>query len=184
MRQVVPGPCPDCGKQIEYIYDTENIPYFSDILLLSGVCPDCGFRVTDTMILNDHEPCRWEMNVETPEDLDARVIRSMQGEVDIPEFGINIRPGPACSGFVSNIEGVLLRAEDAIRRALPSCEGDEITTARELLEKIDQARASQFPFTVIISDPSGNSGIVSPKAVKTKLDVEPQPDGCTIHPLA
>ncbi|HJK28475.1 MAG TPA: hypothetical protein O0X76_00160, partial [Methanocorpusculum sp.] len=60
----------------------------------------------------------------------------------------------------------------------------EITTAYELLEKIDQARASQFPFTVIISDPSGNSGIVSPKAVKTKLDVEPQPDGCTIHPLA
>ena len=151
MRQVVPGPCPDCGKEIEYIYDTENIPYFSDILLLSGVCPDCGFRITDTMILNDHEPCRWEMKVETPEDLDARVIRSMQGEVDIPEFGINIRPGPACSGFV---------------------------------EKIDQARASQFPFTVIISDPSGNSGIVSSKAVKTKLDVEPQPDGCTIHPLA
>ena len=79
---------------------------------------------------------------------------------------------------------MLLRAEDAIRRALPSCEGDEITTAHELLEKIDQARASQFPFTVIISDPSGNSGIVSSKAVKTKLVVEPQPDGCTIHPLA
>lgn len=183
MRQVVPGPCPDCGKEIDYIYDTENIPYFSDILLLSGVCPDCGFRITDTMVLNDHEPCRWELKVETPEDLDARVIRSMQGEIDIPEFGVNIHPGPACSGFVSNIEGVLMRAEDAIRRALPSCEGDETATANELLEKIGQARLSELPFTVIISDPSGNSGIVSPKAVKTKLDVEPQPDGCTIHPL-
>ena len=84
---------------------------------------------------------------------------------------------------MSNIEGVLMRAEDAIRRALPSCEGDEIATANELLEKIGQARVSELPFTVIISDPSGNSGIVSPKAVKTKLDVEPQPDGCTIHPL-
>ena len=124
------------------------------------------------------------MKVETPEDLDARVIRSMQGEIDIPEFGVNIHPGPACSGFVSNIEGVLCRAEDAIRRALPSCEGEEITTANGLLERIDQARRSELPFTVIITDPSGNSGIVSPKAVKTKLDVEPQPDGCTIHPLA
>ena len=176
MRQVVPGPCPDCGKEIEYIYYTENIPYFSDILLLSGVCPDCGFRITDTMILNDHEPCSWEIKVETPEDLDARVIRSMQGEIDIPELGVNIHPGPACSGFVSNIEGVLCRAEDAIRSALHSCEGDEIATANDLLERIDQVRKSELPFTVIITDPSGNSGIVSPKAVKAKLDMEPQPD--------
>ncbi|MDV0443298.1 ZPR1 zinc finger domain-containing protein [Methanorbis rubei] len=184
MRQVVPGPCPDCGKDIEYIYDTENIPYFSDILLLSGVCPDCGFRVTDTMVLNDREPCRWEMKVETPDDLNARVVRSMQGEIDIPEFGINIRPGPACSGFVSNIEGILLRAEDAVRRALLSCEGEETRNAIELLEHIEQARKSEIPVTVIISDPSGNSGIVSSKAVRTKLDVEAEPDGCTIHPLA
>lgn len=184
MRQVVPGPCPDCGKDINYIYDTENIPYFSDILLLSGVCPDCGFRITDTMILNDHEPCRWEMRVETSEDLDARVVRSMQGEIDIPEFGINIRPGPACSGFVSNIEGVLLRADDAIRRAMISCEDDEQVMADKLLEEIDLARKAGMPFTVIISDPSGNSGIVSAKAARTKLDVEPEADGCTIHPLA
>ncbi len=184
MRQVVPGPCPDCGKEIKYIYDTENIPYFSDILLISGVCPDCGFKITDTMVLNDHEPVRWEMKVETPEDLDARVVRSMQGEIDIPEFGINIHPGPACSGFVSNIEGVLLRAEDAVRRALSSCEDDERERAVALLNDIDRARKSEISFTVILSDPSGNSGIVSPKAVKSKLDVEPQEDGCSIHPLA
>ena len=184
MRQVVPGPCPDCGKEISYIYDTENIPYFSDILLISGVCPDCGFKITDTMVLNDHEPARWEMKVETPEDLDARVVRSMQGEIDIPEFGINIHPGPACSGFVSNVEGVLLRAEDAVRRVLSSCEDEERERAEALLDEIDRARKSEISFTVILSDPSGNSGIVSPKAVKSTLDAEPQEDGCSIHPLA
>jgi zinc finger protein len=184
MRQIVSGSCPDCGKEIDYIYDTENIPYFSDILLMSGVCPNCGFRITDTMILDDHEPCRWEMKVETSEDLNTRVIRSMHGEIDILEFGINIHPGPACNGFVSNMEGVLMRAKDAVYRALSFCEGDEVATAKELLEKIDQARHSNLPFTVIISDPSGNSGIVSPKAMKTKLDVKSQSDGCTIHHLA
>ncbi|MDR3101900.1 MAG: ZPR1 zinc finger domain-containing protein [Methanocalculaceae archaeon] len=184
MYQVVPGLCPDCGREIEYIYDTEYIPYFSDMLLLSGVCPDCGFRITDTMILNDHEPCRWEMKASTPEDLDVRVIRSMQGEVDIPEFGINIYPGPACSGFVSNMEGVLMRAEDAVRRVLLSCEGEEVAAANELLEKIDKARRSEHQFTVIITDPSGNSGIVSPKAVKTKPDEEPQLNDCTMRSLA
>ncbi|MBQ4597113.1 MAG: hypothetical protein IJB12_01770, partial [Methanocorpusculum sp.] len=44
MRQIVTAPCPDCGKEIKFIYDTENIPYFSDILLISGVC-ECGFRI-------------------------------------------------------------------------------------------------------------------------------------------
>jgi len=183
MRQVIPAPCPDCGKDIEYIYDTENIPYFSDILLISGVC-DCGFRIVDTMILNDHEPSRWEIKVETPEDLDARVVRSMQGEIDIPEFGINIRPGPSCFGFVSNIEGILERAEDAVKRAAISCEGDEICRAAELQEEIAKARKSEIPFTVVITDPSGNSGIVSSKAKKTKLDIEPEPDGYSVKPLA
>jgi zinc finger protein len=184
MRQIVPGSCPDCGKEIDYIYDTENIPYFSDILLMSGVCPNCSFRIADTMILNDHEPCRWEMKVETPEDLNTRVIRSMHGEIDILEFGVNIHPGPACSGFVSNMEGVLMRAEDAVHRVLSFCEGDKVSSAKELLEKIDQARHSNLPFTVTISDPSGNSGIVSSKAMKTKLDVKSQSDGCTIHHLS
>lgn len=182
MRQVVPGPCPDCGEEIEYIYDTENIPYFSDILLICAVC-DCGFRIVDTMVMNDHEPSRWEMRVETAEDLDARVVRSTQGEIDIPEFGINIRPGPACFGFVSNVEGVLERAEDAIKRASISCEGDEICQATELLDRIEKARRSEFPFTVIISDPSGNSGIVSSKAKKTKLEIEPEADGYSVKPL-
>lgn len=182
MRQVVPGPCPSCGQEVGYIYDTENIPYFSDILLISGVCP-CGFKIVDTMVMNEHEPSRWEMKVESPEDLDARVVRSCQGEIDIPEFGINIYPGPACEGFVSNIEGVLMRAESGIRRALPSCEGEEVSRAEFLIGEIERARRNEISFTVIISDPTGNSGIVSSKAVKTKLDVETPPDGYSFTPL-
>jgi len=182
MRQVIPAPCPDCGEEIEYIYDTENIPYFSDILLICGVC-NCGFRIVDTMVLNDHEPSCWEMKVESQNDLDARVIRSMQGEIDIPEFGINIHPGPACFGFVSNIEGILERAEDAVKRASISSEGDETARAAELLEEIEKAKRSEIPFTVIITDPSGNSGIVSSKAKKTKLEIEPEADGYSVKPL-
>ncbi len=182
MRQIVSSPCPECGKEINFIYDTENIPYFSDILLISGVCNSCGFKIVDTMVLNEREPCVWEMPVSEPGDLNARVVRSMQGEIDIPELGINIYPGPACSGFISNVEGVLVRAEDAVRRALVASEGEEIRHAMQILENIAQAKAGTFSFTLRISDPSGNSGIVSSKAKKMKLDVE-RPDGPTITPL-
>ncbi len=183
MHQVVKAPCPDCGKEITFIYDTENIPYFSEILLISGICESCGFRITDTMILNEREPCIWELHAESTDDLSVRVVRSTAGEIDLPELGINIRPGPACSGFVSNVEGVLERAEDAVRRALISAEGDEITAAESVLSRIAEAREGKFAFTLRITDPSGNSGIVSSKAKKTKLEVERQ-DGMSFVPYS
>ncbi len=169
MRQVVKAPCPDCGKEITFIYDTENIPYFSEILLISGACESCGFRIVDTMVLNEREPSAWEFAVNSVEDLNARVVRSTTGEIDIPEFGLNIRPGPACSGFVSNVEGVLERAEEAVRHALISAAGEEVITAETILQHIQEARNGMFAFTLKITDLSGNSGIVSSKAKKTKL---------------
>lgn len=183
MRQLVKSPCPDCGKEITFIYDTENIPYFSEILLISGICESCGFKIVDTMILSEHEPCIWELAADSVEDLNARVVRSTMGEVDIAELGINIKPGPACSGFISNVEGVLERAEGAVRRALISAEGDEIHAAEEILSHIHEAREGKFPFTLKITDPSGNSGIVSSKAKKTKLDIE-RKDGMTFTPYS
>lgn len=182
MRQIILNPCPDCGKEIGYIYDTENIPYFSDILLISAVCDNCGFKIVDTMLLSEKEPCVWEISVDTPEDLNARVVRSSQGEIDLPEFGINIKPGPACEAFVSNIEGILTRAENGVRSALCGCEGDEAVQAEKILEMIEKAKRSEIAFTLRITDESGNSGIVSPKATKTVLDIKRE-DGTFITPL-
>lgn len=182
MRQIVKSPCPDCGKEMTFTYDTENIPYFSDILLISGIC-ECGFRLVDTLILNEREPCMWEIKVDSVDDLSARVIRSTNATMEIPELGIEVKPGPACSGFVSNVEGVLARAEEAVQCAIGSSDGDELHQAIVVLEHITDARNGTFPFTLKITDPSGNSGIVSPKAKKTKLDIK-QEDGISFKPYA
>ena len=79
------------------------------------------------------------------------------------------------------MEGVLTRAESAVKSALLSAEGDEIRAAMEVLENINKAREGEFSFTLKITDPSGNSGIVSPKAKRTKLDVERE-DGMSFVP--
>ncbi len=93
MRTIVPGPCPYCNTEIEYLYQTENIPYFSDILIISAICPSCGYRYVDTQLLKDAGPVRYEMPVTTKEDLDVRVVRSMTGMLEIPELGVRIDPG-------------------------------------------------------------------------------------------
>ncbi len=168
MQSVVRGRCPYCEREIQYLYQTENIPYFSDILIVSGRC-ECGYRHADTMILGEAEPARWEFPVRDPEDLTVRVVRSASGRIEIPELGVAIDPGPACQGFVSNVEGVLDRIGEVVEGVLTWAEGEERENALVLRMRIGLAREGSLPFTLSIEDPTGNSAIVSERARKTVI---------------
>lgn len=169
MRTVVRGPCPVCNTEIEYLYQTDNIPYFSDILIITANCSACGYRYVDTQVLGEHEPGRLEFHVETADDMLVRVVRSMRGVLYLPELGVRIDPGPACEGFVTNIEGVLERVANVVRGVLSGGEEGGREKASILLEQIESAREGLFPVTLIIDDPSGNSAIVSEKTKKSPI---------------
>jgi zinc finger protein len=94
----------------------------------------------------------------------------MSATVRIPELGVEIDPGPACTGFVTNVEGVLDRIENVVKGALLWAESRERENAEKLLEQIARARAGTLPFTLILDDPRGNSAIISDKAQKKLLD--------------
>lgn len=172
MQTVVPGPCPCCNTDIEYLYKTENIPYFSDILIISAVCPSCGFRFVDTQLLKHGEPARYTMAVDSEDDLAVRVVRSMSASIEIPELGVRIDPGPQCQGFVSNVEGVLDRIEEVVRGALRWGTDVEKENAAALLLDIAKVKAGTFPVTLIVEDPNGNSGIESEKVTKEQYEPE------------
>jgi zinc finger protein len=162
----VPGPCPSCNTEIEYLYTTENIPYFSDILIISAICPECGYRFVDTQLLKQGEPARHMLAVVSEDDLAVRVVRSMSASIEIPEFGVRIDPGPQCQGFVSNVEGVLDRIEQVVKGAFIWGTEVEKENAAALLADIVRVKAGEFPITLILEDPCGNSGIIADKTVK------------------
>ena len=166
MQTIVPGPCPSCNTEIEYLYKTENIPYFSDILIISAICPSCGYKFVDTQLLKQADPARYTMAVDSGDDLAVRVVRSMSASIEIPEFGVRIDPGPVCEGFVSNVEGVLDRIEQVVKGVLSWGTDVERENAAALLADIARVRAGTFPVTLILEDPSGNSGIIAEKARK------------------
>ena len=174
MRTVVPGPCPTCNTEIEYLYTTENIPYFSDILIISAICSSCGYKYVDTQMLKHGEPVRYVYRTATQEDLAVRVVRSMSASIEIPELGVRIDPGPTCQGFVSNIEGVLDRIVHAMGSAIIDGDTEERENARILLEKIARVKCGELAVTFILEDPSGNSAIVSDSAEKSTYMVEPE----------
>jgi zinc finger protein len=165
-KAVVPGPCPCCNTEIEYLYKTENIPYFSDILIISAICPSCGYKFVDTQLLKHAEPARYTVAVDAMDDLSIRVVRSMSASIDIPELGVRIDPGPVCQGFVSNVEGVLDRIEQVVKGALSWGTDVEKENAVALLADIARVKLGTFPVTLILEDPCGNSGIIAEKTVK------------------
>lgn len=159
MREVLRAPCPVCNQEIEYIYQTEEIPYFSEILIESAVCP-CGWRMADTFILKNGQPERSEILISSEKDLSVRVVRSSAGTIEVPELGITVRPGPASEGFVTNVEGVLDRVEEAIDVALKTAEGEERERTLSIRTRIEAVRRGEEQITLIIDDPSGNSAII------------------------
>jgi zinc finger protein len=169
VRTCLQGPCPVCNTEIEYLYQTDNIPYFSDILIISASCGACGYRYVDTQVLGEHEPGRLEFTVEDADDMVVRVVRSMRGVISLPELGIRIDPGPACEGFVTNIEGVLERVAGVVRGVLTCGEEEEKEKASAILDQIGSVKEGRFAVTLIIDDPSGNSAIVSEKTRKLPI---------------
>ena len=172
MRTVVPGPCPVCQTEIPYLYQTDEIPYFSEILIISALCPSCGYRLADTQLLKHTEPSRWELIIESPDDMMIRVVRSMTGTISIPELGVRIDPGPACEGFVSNVEGVLNRIGKVLQSLLSWAEtADERKRIRSLQGSLEMVREGRLTATLVIEDLSGNSAIIADKAKVCRIEV-------------
>jgi zinc finger protein len=174
VQTVIPGPCPCCSTETEYLYKTENIPYFSDILIISAVCPACGYRFVDTQLLKHDPPARYTLPVNSVDDLSVRVVRSMSASIEIPELGVRIDPGPLCQGFVSNVEGVLDRIEEVVKGALRWGNEVEKENAAALLADIVRVKAGTFPITLILEDPNGNSALIADNATKEAYMPEPE----------
>ena len=152
--------CPVCHRAMEMRWQQDNIPYFGDVMEISCVCA-CGFRYADTLILGQKEPTRHSMKVSSADHLCTRVIRSTSGTVRIPEWGLDIEPGPASEAFISNVEGILDRVERVVRMARRWAEKEEeVQRADALLGEIGAAREGKACFTLVIEDPLGNSAIL------------------------
>jgi zinc finger protein len=165
--------CPLCQSDLVMKWQRDNIPYFGEIMYITARC-QCSFRFTDTMILSSKEPMRYELSVESQEDLNARVIRSTSGTIRIPEMGIAVEPGTSSDSYITNIEGVLQRVQNVLMTASKWVQEDKEKFARsqELLCMLNEVMESKRKITVIIEDPLGNSAIISKKAVATTLSKE------------
>ncbi|WP_174591012.1 ZPR1 zinc finger domain-containing protein [Methanocella conradii] len=164
--------CPACGSILEMRGNLDNIPYFGDVMEISLVC-DCGFKFVDTIILGQKEPVRYLKRVCSEGDLWTRVIRSTSGTIRIPEWGVEIEPGPASEAYITNVEGVIERLQSVVEMARKWSETeDERRRAESLLDTMQAARDGKPDFTIIIEDPLGNSAFIGEGVEVAKLTDE------------
>ena len=108
--------------------------------------------------------------------MNVRVVKSSSAHVKIPTLRMDARPGPAANGFITNVEGLLDRFEKIVQqqKSAAEAEGDKSvkTTAKNLLKKMRKIKNGELPVKIVIEDPTGNSAIISEKAVVEKLKVK------------
>ena len=97
------------------------------------------------------------------------MVKSSEATVKIPFVG-DIMPGAASEGYVTNVEGVITKIKDQVE-SLKNSEEDEVlkNKAKNLLKKIMKIIWGEEKVKIIIEDPTGNSAIISERAVKSKL---------------
>jgi len=152
--------CPLCGAESELHIIPYDIPSFGEAMIFTAVCASCGYRATDVMVLSEKKKTRCEMAISSVEDVNAIVVRSSSGTIEIPELGVNVEPKRG-EAFITTVEGVLQRVEDVVKML-----GKEETSkqrADAVLKQIAEIKLGKARMTLIIDDPTGNSAIIPDK---------------------
>ncbi len=170
MEEVKNQLCPMCGKKAMTLTEDDiDVPYFDKLYVFSMTCLNCKYHKADVEAVETKEPCKFTFEVNGEKDLKVRVVKSANATVKIPHI-MTIDPGPAASGYVTNIEGILNRVKYAIETAREDAEDNSAKKkAKNMLKKINKVIWGKEKLKIIIEDPSGNSAIISDKAVRSGL---------------
>jgi len=166
--------CPICHKKtLTLSEDEKDVPHFGKVLLFSMSCESCKYHSSDTECVDTQEPCKYTFTIENKNDLNVRVVKSGNAAVKVPQLKMEVTPGPTSDGYISNIEGVLLKFKKVIEDERNTTDNETVKkNAKNLLKKLWKVELGEMPLKIVIEDPSGNSVILSEKAVKEKLKVK------------
>jgi zinc finger protein len=94
--------------------------------------------------------------------------------VRIPELDLEVAPGSSSTGYVSNVEGVLVRFSDVldiVERDLNASEVEAIAALEHLRAALAMAilGTPTMPLTLELLDPTGRSVILSDDATQRPL---------------
>ena len=156
--------CPACKKGTISIKKTVyDLPDKDKMLIIKFECNKCNYSNNDIIPLTTNfKPGIISLKVTDEDDLKSKVYRSPVGKLEIPELELVIEPGPSATFYYTNIEGILLRFENAVSIYKRNLDKNDphLSEINELLENIQKALKGNFEFTLKLSDTGGGSYII------------------------
>ncbi len=170
MSELKSQSCPFCQEKKATLREEEiEVPHFGRLFVLTMDCEGCGAKKSDIEPAEQKEPCKYTLDVTSDLDLSIKVVKSGEAVVKIPHI-ITIEPGPASNGYITNVEGLLVKVKEMIECSANAEEDDTIKKkAKNMIKKLNRVMAGQESLKIIIEDKTGNSAIISEKAQKSKL---------------
>lgn len=162
--------CNMCGaKKLTLREDEVEVPYFGRVFIFSMSCEACGYRKSDLEPVEKKEACKFTLEVSSEDDLNIKIVKSGDATLKIPRI-ITIEPGPVSNGYITNVEGVIEKVKKVIQSAADAEDDKDIAKkAKKQIKKLNNVLLGRDTIKIVISDPSGNSAIISDKAQKSKL---------------
>ena len=175
MQSKVDAPCPQCGgaDASTMLAMNDEIPYFGEHTQITVLCDSCGWKHTDFIPSDGEKPGFSSLVVDDGDKTMARVVRSSSCTIRIPELDLEVSPGGSSSGYVTNIEGVIRRFENAIETVIRGDEDGGVTdTALQILESLQRVKDGSGKVSVELLDPKGRSQIIHLDAISRQLGDE------------
>ena len=77
--------CPLCHQKTLILSERETeVPYFGKVFLFSMTCTNCKYHKSDVESAEQKEPCRYEFEIGSEDDMKVRVVKSSEATVKIP----------------------------------------------------------------------------------------------------
>ncbi|KAH8400465.1 hypothetical protein KR222_000955 [Zaprionus bogoriensis] len=160
--------CMSCFKTGTTRLLPTKIPFFREVVLMSFKCEHCGYTNNEMQSASEIQKSgvRIELSVQSPSDLNRRVVRSDNSSVNIPEVELEI-PVQSQKGEVTTVEGIIERtiaglSQDQEKRRIEH--PDEAASIDAYIDRLRQLKEVQAPFRLLLEDISGNSFIENPLA--------------------
>lgn len=152
--------CPVCHKQgFSIIQQTDEIPYFGEVLETFGSCNECKYKTSDILPFEEKKaPTKQSFKVDSEDDLKTRVIKSKSCFIEIPEIDLTVEPGSSSEAYVTNVEGLLQRIEEKVS-AMKVIHPEKSKEIDETVKKLKQMENGKLKFTIKFNDKTGFSMI-------------------------
>lgn len=145
-----------------------QIPFFKETVVMSFTCEHCGHENNEIQPAGEIEAngCKILLTIQTPKDLNRRVVKSDKTSVRFVELDFEI-PADSQKGEVTTIEGIIDRSITGLEQDQPVRHIDHPDVAAQIdafIEKLNNLKLVETPFTIIFEDISGNCRVENPNA--------------------